>query len=240
MNTAAPTASTLRTAIKVARYHLLDRVAYLVAPGAGLVFAFTVDVIVVGLLPSSDQGDHSVGGLAAVCVVAFVIGLQSITKGLSFGLALGLSRRSYYLGTALLAVTYAAVTGVILTVLRAVEGATGGWGLSMRMFRLPYILDGAWYEAWLTSFVVLTLLYVYGCWWGLVYRRWSLIGLIAFSAGQVTVLLAGALATTWSHSWSDVGHFFTTLSAIGLTGVLAAVAVALMAGGFTTLRRVTI
>ncbi|ONH32386.1 ABC transporter permease [Pseudofrankia asymbiotica] len=240
MSTAAPTVHPLDTAVKVARLHLLDRVAYLLAPAAGLLFAFTVDAIIVGMLPSGDRGDHSVGGLAAICVVAFVIGLQSITKGLSFGLSLGLSRRGYYLGTALLAITFAAVSGAILTVLRAVEGATGGWGLSMRMFRLPYILDGSWYEAWLTSFVVLTLLYVYGCWWGLVYRRWTLIGMIAFAAGQVTVVLAGALAATWTHSWSDVGHFFTTLSAVGLTGVLAAVTVALMAGGFTTLRRVTI
>src|SRR6201999_4296021 len=146
----------------------------------------------------------------------------SITKGLSFALALGLSRRSYYLGTALFAMGYAAFTATLLTVLRAIEGATGGWGLSMHMFRLPYILDGSWYAAWLTSFVVLTLLYVYGCWWGLVFRRWALLGLIAFSAGQVTVVLAGAVAATWTHSSSDVGHFFTTLSAVGLTGVLAA------------------
>jgi len=37
-----------------------------------------------------------------------------------------------------------------------------------------------------------------------------------------------------------VGHFFTTLTAPALTGVLAAVAVALGLGGLTTIRRVTI
>ena len=68
----------------------------------------------------------------------------------------------------------------------------------MGFFRVPYILDGPWYLTWLTSFVVLTLLFVYGMWFGLVYRRWSLVGLVAFIAGQVTVLLAGALVATWT------------------------------------------
>jgi hypothetical protein len=241
VNTATRTPGLLDTLVKVARYHLLDRVAYLLVPWMTLGFAFTVDLIITAMLHSSDKdGSNWVGGLAAIYAVTFVVGLQSVTKGLTFGLALGLSRRTYYLGTAFLAVAFAAVVGTVLTVLRAVEGATGGWGVSMRMFRIPYILDGAWYEAWLTSFVVLALMYIYGGWWGLVQRRWGLVGLIAFGAGHVTVLLAGALATTWTHGWSDLGHFFTTLSAIGLTGILAALAVALTAGGFTTLRRVTI
>lgn len=240
MNTGARTTGSVDTLVKVARYHLLDRVAYLWAPWTALAFAFTVDVVITGVLPSGHADHHWVGGLAAIYVVAFVLGLQSVTKGLSFGLTLGLSRRTYYQGTAFLAVALAAVTGTILTVLRAVEGATGGWGLSMDMFRVPYILDGSWYQAWLTSVVALTLLYLYGGWWGLVHRRWGLVGLIAFSAGQVTVLLAGAVATTWTHTWSDVGRFFTTLSALGLTALLAALTVVLAAGGFSTLRRVTI
>jgi hypothetical protein len=39
---------------------------------------------------------------------------------------------------------------------------------------------------------------------------------------------------------SAIGRFFTTLGAAGLTGVLAALAVALLAGGYTTMRRVTV
>ena len=90
------------------------------------------------------------------------------------------------------------------------------------------------------SFVVLTLLFTYGMWFGLVYRRWSLLGLAAFLAGQVAVLLIGALAATWTHAWHDVGHFFTALSAPGLAGVLAALTVVLLAGGFSTIRRLTV
>ncbi len=85
-----------------------------------------------------------------------------------------MSRRSYYYtGTALLAVTLAAA-GLALTVLQAIERATGGWGVAMHFFRVSYILDGPWYLTWLTSFVALALLFVYGMWFGIVYRRWNL------------------------------------------------------------------
>jgi hypothetical protein len=45
---------------------------------------------------------------------------------------------------------------------------------------------------------------------------------------------------TWVHAWPNIGNFFTDLSAAGLTGVLAAVAVALLAGGSATMRRVAV
>jgi hypothetical protein len=77
-------------------------------------------------------------------------------------------------------------------------------------------------------------------WYGLVYRRWSLVGLVAFMAAQVTVLVIGALAATWTHGWHHIGHFFSALSATGLTGLLAALAVVLLAGGFTTMRRIAV
>ena len=54
------------------------------------------------------------------------------------------------------------------------------------------------------------------------------------------MLLAGALVTTWSHAWASTGHFFTTLSASGLTVLLAALTVVLVAGGYTTMRHVTV
>jgi hypothetical protein len=42
------------------------------------------------------------------------------------------------------------------------------------------------------------------------------------------------------HASLIVGHFFTTLTAAGLTGLLAVLAVALLAGGFATVRRATV
>lgn len=50
-----------------------------------------------------------------------------------------------------------------------------------------------------------------------------------FVAAQVIVLLAAGSVVTWAHGWAGVGHFFTGLTAAGLTGLLAVLAVALPA-----------
>ena len=230
----------MTTYLNVARYHLVQRLNYLILPWAILAFVFLVDVIILSATPAGNSSHRYVGGLASIFVLVYSLGVQSVARSLPFGLALGLSRRSYYLGTAVLAVALAAVAGVVITVGQAIERATDGWGISMGFFRVPYILDGPWYLTWLTSFVALTLLFIYGMWFGLVYRRWSLVGLFAFLAAQITVLLIGALAATGTHAWHDIGHFFTALSAAGLTGLLAVITVVLFAGGFTTMRRLTV
>ena len=48
------------------------------------------------------------------------------------------------------------------------------------------------------------------------------------------------VAVSMTHNWPVVGQFFATVTAPALTGVLAAIAITLGLGGFTTLRRVTI
>jgi hypothetical protein len=230
----------MSTYVNVARYHLVQRFNYRILPWAVLVFVFFVDMVILAITPAGHSTHRYVGGLGSIFVIAFILGIQSVAQSLPFGLALGLSRRTYYLGTVLLAAGLAAIVGVIVSAGQAIERADDGWGLHMGFFRVPYILNGPWYLTWLTSFVAITLMFVYGMWFGLVYRRWSLVGLVAFAAAQITVLLLAAVVTTETHAWHHVGRFFTTVGAGGLTGLLAALAVVLLAGGFTTMRRVTV
>src|ERR1700722_12489977 len=89
--------------INVARYHLVQRFNYLILPWAILAFVFVVDVVILALTPAGHGSHRYVGGLASLFVISFTLGLQSVARSLPFGLALGLSRRTYYLGTALLA-----------------------------------------------------------------------------------------------------------------------------------------
>jgi len=121
------------------------------------------------------------------------------------------------------------------------ERATGGWGLSVNFFRVPWILDGPWYQTWLTSFLLLVLFFLYGMWYGLVYRCWSLPGLAAFIAAQILVGVLVVVVLAVTHNWLAFDHFFnSTLTLPTLLAVLVTVAVLLGLGGFTTMRRVTI
>ncbi len=230
----------MSTWINVPRYHLVQRVNYVVLPWAVLAFAFVVDVVILALIPAGHSSHRYVGGLAAIFVMLFLLGLQTVARSLPFGLALGLSRASYFLGTVVLAVALSAVYSLILAIGQVIERATGGWGIKMGFFRVPYVLQGPWYLTWLTAFVGLALLFVYGMWFGLVYRRWSLVGLVVFIAGQVSLLLAGAIVATTANAWHNVGHFFTALSAAGVTGLMAAFAAVLVAGGLATIRRMSV
>jgi hypothetical protein len=244
----------MRTWRDVARYHLVMPWLVVGLPWAIMAFSFVVNLVIFALVPVSHHdvltshgvvqvasASHNYTGAVAIVYIFFLaLGVSSIGRSLPFGLALGVSRRSFYTGTAALGVALAVADAVGLTALQAIERATDGWGVGMHFFRVPYILNGPWYLTWLTSFVALAVLFVYGMWLGIVYRRWNLTGAAAFIAAQVTVVVAGVLIVAWADAWSGVGHFFTGLTAAGLTGLLAGLAALLLAGGHATIRRVTV
>jgi hypothetical protein len=227
----------MNTWVKVARFNLVNPANYLVLPWI-LPFSFAVGAVTAGRRP----GHNAAGYLASFFVFFAVQGMQTIGRSLPFGLTLGASRRSFYSGTALLGMALALVSGLVLTALQAIERATGGWGLSLHFFRVPYLLNGPWYATWLTSAVSLFALFVYGMWYGIVYSRWGMPGTLAFIAVQALVVVAGSIVFTFEHwhVWSAAGGSFVGLTALGLTGVVAALAVLLLAGGQATIRYVTV
>jgi hypothetical protein len=243
----------MRTWRDVVRYHLVVPWAVLLIPWAILACSFVINLVIFALVPQGHHNaltshglvsvtdpTHGTGGVASIYVLFLVIGISVVSRSLPFGLSLGLSRRSYYTGTAVLAVALSAVDGLALAGLQAVERSTDGWGIRMHFFQVPYILAGPWYLTWLTSFVALAVLFVYGMWIGIVYRRWNLAGAAVFTIAQFAVVLVAVLLVSEADAWSAVGRFFTGLTAAGLTGLLAGLAVLLLAGGHATIRRVTV
>ena len=230
----------MTTWIKVARFHLADRLSYTALPWGVLAINLAIYLAIAAGANKGGSVQIPSANLGAIYLFFFIAGVLSIGRSLPFAFALGVGRRSYYAGTALLAVSLAAVYGLALAVLHVIEQATGGWGVGLHFFRVAYILAGPWYLSWLTSFVGLALMFIYGMWFGLVYRRWDLTGLLATIAALGIVLAAGVVITSHAHAWPAIGRFFTTVSAAGLTGLLAALAVVLLAAGYATMRRVTV
>jgi hypothetical protein len=227
----------MNTWVKVARYHLVRPTNYVWLPCL-LPLAFAIGAVTAG----RGDGHEAAGYLAGIFVYFGVLGSQSIGRSLPFGLTLGASRRSFYSGTALHGMALALVSGLVLTGLQAIERATDGWGLSLHFFRVPYLLNGPWYATWLTSFVGLFAVFVYGMWYGIVSTRWGMLGTLAFIAVQVLLVVAWAVTISSEH-WhlrSAGGTSWAGLTAIGLTGVIAALAVLLLAGGHATIRRATV
>jgi hypothetical protein len=212
--------------IKVARYHLVQPVLFVTLPLAILAFVFAVN--------AARGGATFRDGLTVMFMLFFGMGVQRIGRWLPFGLALGATRRSFYAGTVLLGVSMSLVYGLVIAGLQAIERATGGWGQSVNFFQVPSLpLNGPWYATWLTSFVGLSLLFVYGMWYGIVNRRWGMLGLLAFLAVQVLVVLS-------VYSLADLGRHLASLSALEMTGVIAGLTVVCLAGGHATIRRATV
>src|SRR5262249_44549590 len=197
----------MKTLVNVARYPLVDRISYVALPWGILAFSFLIN-LAIGAMAPPPQGGIYTGGLVSIYVFLLVCGSLSMTRELPFGLMLGISRRVYYLGTALLVLALGIVYGLALTVLQAIERASGGWGQSLHFFRVPWIMDGPWYQTWASSFVLLVLFFLYGMWYGLVYRRWGVVGVGTFVVAAMVVALAvlgvGPLARNWDARWDCV------------------------------------
>jgi hypothetical protein len=229
----------MSTAFKVARY-VIPWPAYLAGPWLILAMVFLINLLIAAGIPLPPGTEYHTGALASIylCMLLYtaVVSYQLTPAAL----ALGVSRHSAYAGTAILVLVQAAASAVGLTILQLVEGATGGWGLAMQFFRVPYLFAGPWYLTWLTSFVGLLLMGVWGIWFGLIYRRWNMFGLLGFGATQALVVAAAIVIAFRANAWHSIAHFFTSLTIDGLTGLLAALTVVLLAGGFATIRRVTV
>ncbi len=229
----------MNTWTKVARFQLADQGAFAFLPWGILAINFIIWYIIAGSFGGGGVYVKSYN-ICVIYIVVLTIGMLSTFRSLPFAMALGVGRRAYYLGTALLAIGLAAINGLVLALLKVLEEVTNGWGVGLHFFRVAYILSGSWYLTWLTSFVGLAVLFLYGMMYGLIYRRWTVLGLLAFVCVQVAAVVIGVILVGSSHAWASVGRFFTDISAAGLTGLLAAFIVVLLAGGLATMRRVTV
>jgi hypothetical protein len=64
----------MKPLVNVARYHLVDRFTYVVMPWAVLAFVFAVNLVIVGLIPTSPNQNVPVGGLSSFYIMVHVLG----------------------------------------------------------------------------------------------------------------------------------------------------------------------
>ncbi len=229
----------MSTSITIARYHLVQRLLYVWAPWGVMSLAFVVNLLIHASTANEPDPNYT-GAVAIIFIATFFGGVISAARSLPFGLSLGVSRRTYYAGTALFAAGLAVADGFLLAMLQVIERASGGWGIHMAFFRTRHILPGPWSLTWLTSFVLLVALFAYGMAYGLLALRWPRFGVGVFIVAQVIVIAPALLIINSISGSHDPAHALERLSAAGLTGVFAAAAAVLLAGGFAVIRGLTV
>jgi hypothetical protein len=120
------------------------------------------------------------GGFVFVCVSMFIWGIMNLADTFPFALGWGYRRTDFFLGTAVIVVVVSGVTAVLWVFCSLLEIETGGWGLELSYFHLPYLNDGSLIEQLWIYFVVLANMYVLGSVIGDISQHFGRTGIVLF------------------------------------------------------------
>jgi hypothetical protein len=225
--------------VAAARLNLAHPMVTLGMPWLIVSLSFAVNLAVWHLTPAGADNGGFTGGILALYITAMIVYLQSVTQLLPLAMGLSLSRRTFYLGTALLAVVHSIAYGIAIAVLTAIEDATGGWGADMSFWAPgPLDVDNAALQVLVSGAPMLAFLFA-GIGIGVISKRWGPSGVWVLSVGGIVVLGGLVVLLSWLQAWPAIGDWLSdqsvTTLAVGLPVALAAVVAAL---AYTGLRRV--
>lgn len=185
------------------------------------------------------QGFAWSGASMYIFVYMLVVAVQTMNLTFPFALGYGVTRRDFYLGSALTFVLLSAMYAVGLTILAVIEEVTGGWGLGGVMFRAAYFGDGPWYQYLWIFFTAFLFFFFVGAVAATLFVRWKSNGVIGFFIGLGLLLIGIAALFTYTGTWHLFGEFFVNAGFLGTyTWSLVLTAIAGVAG-FLVLRRAT-
>jgi hypothetical protein len=226
--------------VAAARMQLVHPLLGIGIPWAIVGSSFLINLVIwrVGDVAAQAPGDGSTGGLAALYITVVFGFVAAVTQFLPFAMGLSLSRREFYLGTALMAAVDAVAYGIALTALTAIENATNGWGVRLN-FWAPGVLDvGNPFLQFLVFAVPMLACAFLGVGIGVVFKRWGATGVYALTLGSLLIAGLAAIWITWQQVWGDLGSWLADLSVPSVTILLPAVlTVALAALTFAGFRR---
>jgi hypothetical protein len=226
-------------ALTAARLHLIRPTVIIGIPWLVVAISFAINLAVWALTPAGEDDGGITGGVAALYITVLVVFVQSVTRLLPFSMGVSISRRTFFLGTALVAVGQALAYGVALSALVSIENATGGWGVDMDYWA-PGILEVGNPVAQVFASGAPMLAFAFaGVGMGVVHQRWGQNGTWGLIIG--TLVLFGGLAVliSWLDAWRALGDWFADQSAATLTvGLPIVVALVAAAAAFPGIRRV--
>ncbi|WP_369132191.1 hypothetical protein [Modestobacter sp. I12A-02662] len=226
--------------LAVARMHLVHPLVILGVPWmvVGISFAINLPIWALGDIAEQAGDSGFTGGLASLYITVLIVFVQAVTQMFPFAMGVSLSRRTFYAGTALVALVQALGYGTALTLLDAVENATGGWGVGLAFWGPgPIDVGNPALQVAVYALPMLACAFLGMC-IGSVSKRWGTTGL--WTLGMSTLLVVGGLGVllTWQRAWGNLGRWLVDQSVYEYTILLPTVAAVVLAGmTWTALRR---
>jgi hypothetical protein len=229
----------MRRLLDVARIQLINPLLALGMPLGLLVLVFALNLgIFAAIGDVAPPGGQITGAMASIYIAVLILHLQTMTQFFPFLLGLGVTRRQFYAGTTIFVVGQAMVFGLVLMVGRALEIATGGWGMNLVFFRFGLPEQSNVFTQWLGYVVPFLVFSAIGLFAGVVFKRWGQIGVYAVSLGAAVILAVAAVVITLQGAWSSVGRFFVDLPPLALgAGYPLLLALLIGGAGWLTVRR---
>lgn len=238
----------LRRIINVAKLHLVNKSTIIIVPWAIMAFIFLVNYLIWWILTASlspadmadvREGLQFSGASSFIFVYMLVVAVQAINLTFPFAQGYSVTRRDFYLGSALTFVGLSALYALVITILGVLERLTDGWGLGGRMFAPTYFGEGNPLEAFYLTFMIFLFFFFIGAATATVYVRWRANGMLVFFAGLVLIMVGLLALVTLTGSWPTVGQWFVTTGFVGVISWLIVPIALAGAAGFFILRRAT-
>ncbi len=177
------------------------------------------------------------GGLVAICTLMFLLGIMSLNDTFLFALGFGVRRTDYVLGTTVMAVAVSAVAAVLWLLFSLLESVTGGWGMELHYFHLPYFNDGSLIEQFWVYFVVLANMYFLGFVIGSIHQRFGRAGTLFFLLTVFLLMSLFALVWTYLRWWRAFFQWFSQYTAFELALLLLPMTALYLLVSYLLLRR---
>lgn len=226
----------MNRALKVARMQLINKQTFLWVPLLVIGAAFVISWLIFAIFLPDDAAGYN-GAAQAPLWYFLVIGIQSLTLTFPFSQALSVTRRTFFLGTTLVALASGAIIATLYVLLAPLERATNGWGVGSDMFNVAWVTDGPWYHAWIFFLALTMVFFQSGFWAATIFKRWGSVVLTTVLIG-IALLLVGLLAlVSWQNWWSHIGRWFLAQTPLSLGGWMLAFAAVLATSAYLALRR---
>jgi hypothetical protein len=227
--------------LAAARLHLIHPLVSIGVPWlvVGIAFAINLALWSTAGIDEASDGDAFTGGVLSLYITVMVSYATTVTQLLPFAMGISVSRRTLYLGTALVAAVQAVGYGIVIALLTEVEEATGGWGSGLEFWAPAAMnVDNFALQVLLSGAPMLALM-VLGIGLGIVYKRWGQLAVWGLILGSLVFFGALAILVTWLEAWGSLGAWFADQSLTTLVAGLPLLLTVAVAGlSWLGLRRV--
>lgn len=222
----------------VMRMHLKDRWSWFFIPWLILLCSFTINLIIAGII---DKPVYT-GGIASIYVFMLISGIISLPQTFAFAIGFSVRRKDYFLGTIATVAAVSLGSAILLFIFSLIESGTGGWGVVLHFFHMPYLNDGSAFEQLWIYFGAMLHMFVSGFVISSIHRKYGRVGMYVFFAVLLLISTILGFLLTYYEWWDNIGRWVLEQapSASALTSALSLLTLVYIVLSYLLLRRATV